>query len=234
MAYFQVNKKPRLTFPTLTGDIVTFNAQYALPLKFHSIALTATQSGSGTPSNPRPISGYSAINISHSDADTSNPTVYTIQIGSTVYGGEYDARSGVFTVTHGIIDLGSLTWDKDDSSYSFTFFRSSNISDRALGYLTTDCACSAYAIHTGGRSTINDEEIGIYSTGQTRVIIRDNAKSSMTPEDFKTAITGVNFVYELATPTTIQLPPCPIDTLEGVNNIWADTGDTTLQYPKFG
>jgi hypothetical protein len=32
----------------------------------------------------------------------------------------------------------------------------------------------------------------------------------------------------------IQLPSCPIDTLEGVNNIWADTGDTTLQYPKFG
>ena len=26
----------------------------------------------------------------------------------------------------------------------------------------------------------------------------------------------------------------PIDTLEGVNNIWADTGDTTLQYIKIG
>jgi hypothetical protein len=39
-------------------------------------------------------------------------------------------------------------------------------------------------------------------------------------------------VMEVTQPTeqTIQLPPCPIDTLEGVNNIWADTGDTTLQY----
>jgi hypothetical protein len=43
-------------------------------------------------------------------------------------------------------------------------------------------------------------------------------------------------VMEVTQPSvqTIQLPPCPIDTLEGVNNIWADTGDTTLQYPKFG
>lgn len=46
--------------------------------------------------------------------------------------------------------------------------------------------------------------------------------------------TPVEVVYELDTPQIIQLPPCPIDTLEGVNNIWADTGDTTLQYPKFG
>jgi len=42
--------------------------------------------------------------------------------------------------------------------------------------------------------------------------------------------TGSQVAYELATPTTIQLPPCPIDTLEGVNNIFADCGDTTVEY----
>lgn len=43
-------------------------------------------------------------------------------------------------------------------------------------------------------------------------------------------------VLEVTQPSVqiLQLPPCPIDTLQGVNNIWADTGDTTLQYPKFG
>lgn len=46
--------------------------------------------------------------------------------------------------------------------------------------------------------------------------------------------TPVEVVYELATPTTIQLPPCLIDTLEGVNNIFADCGDTTLEYLKAG
>lgn len=233
----QSNKKPSVSYPSQTGSIVTFNSQYAgLPLKSHKVAVTATQSGSGTPSpdNVRPISGYNAINISQSGADTSTPTVHTITIGSTVYGGEYDARTGVLTVTHGIVDLGSLTWIKDDTSYGFTFFRSSDISDMALGYLTSDCACSAYGIHTGGRGAINDGEICVYSAGQTRVIIRDDDKSSMTSGDFRSAITGVYFVYKLATPQTIQLAPCPIDTLQGVNNIWADTGDTTAQYIKIG
>ena len=43
-------------------------------------------------------------------------------------------------------------------------------------------------------------------------------------------------VLEVTQPSvqTLQLPPCPIDTLQGVNNIWADTGDTTLQYIKLG
>jgi hypothetical protein len=41
-------------------------------------------------------------------------------------------------------------------------------------------------------------------------------------------------ILEVTSPSvqTIQLPPCPIDTLEGVNNIWADTGETTVQYFK--
>jgi hypothetical protein len=41
-------------------------------------------------------------------------------------------------------------------------------------------------------------------------------------------------ILEVTSPSvqTIQLQPCPIDTLEGVNNIWADTGETTVQYFK--
>ena len=59
----------------------------------------------------------------------------------------------------------------------------------------------------------------------------DNAA---TASDVVSALSGYILVYELATPTTIQLPPCPIDTLQGVNNIWADTGETTAQYIKIG
>ena len=43
-------------------------------------------------------------------------------------------------------------------------------------------------------------------------------------------------ILEVTSPTeqTLQLSPCPIDTLQGMNNIWADTGDTTVQYIKIG
>lgn len=37
-------------------------------------------------------------------------------------------------------------------------------------------------------------------------------------------------VYTLATPVTYQLTPQQIDMLRGANNVWADTGDTSLTY----
>jgi hypothetical protein len=99
----------------------------------------------------------------------------TFNFGQTVYGGEYDARTGVLTVTHGYI-----------ASYN--------------------------------GEVINEPWISSM----------DKYVEGGTPTS------GAQVVYLLSTPQTIQLPPCPIDTLEGVNNILADTGDTTLQYPKFG
>ena len=39
---------------------------------------------------------------------------------------------------------------------------------------------------------------------------------------------GAEVVYELATPTTIQLSATDISTLTGVNNIWADCGDVAV------
>jgi len=43
-------------------------------------------------------------------------------------------------------------------------------------------------------------------------------------------------VLEVTQPTvqTLQLPPCPIDTLQGVNNIFADCGSTSIEAFQFG
>ena len=45
-----------------------------------------------------------------------------------------------------------------------------------------------------------------------------------------TPTTGAQVVYELATPVTYQLTPTEIQILLGYNNIWADTGDSTVAY----
>ena len=37
-------------------------------------------------------------------------------------------------------------------------------------------------------------------------------------------------IYPLATPQTYQLTPTEVDLLLGCNNVWADTGDTTVTY----
>ena len=45
-----------------------------------------------------------------------------------------------------------------------------------------------------------------------------------------TPTTGAQVVYELATPQTYQLTPTEVRTLLGLNNVWADTGDTEVEY----
>lgn len=237
---FESHLKPPITFPTVTGSIVTFNSQYAgLPLKSHTIAITATQSGSGTPSptNPRPITGYSAINISHSDADTTNPTVYVINLGGTYYGGEYDARTGVFTATHGFKTLNDLTGFDTLSTPSNHVFRAYSSGLVGLEYTSeivpTEAICSNFVAKAYSPiSSSDDGKFAISRQSSDRIVFI--AHDYSTVNDFLAALGTAQIRYPLATPQTIQLPPCPIDTLKGVNNIRADTGDTTIQYPKFG
>jgi len=45
-----------------------------------------------------------------------------------------------------------------------------------------------------------------------------------------TPTTGAQVVYQLSTPITYTLTPQEIRTLLGENNLWADTGDTTVEY----
>ena len=167
-------------------------------------------------------------------------TYTTIQIGSTVYGGEYDARTGVLTVTHEGVDLGTLNWNRYTNPKK-TYFRTANeISDCIKSTSvnkTYGLTCSNY-VEGSWTNVVDGNGYDLQFTlgwdHNSYIAIHDDSKSEMTAADFKTAMNGVQLMYPLATPTTIQLPPCPIDTLEGVNNIWADTGDTTLQYIKIG
>lgn len=57
-----------------------------------------------------------------------------------------------------------------------------------------------------------------------------NEPSAETVDDIKAIVAGTQLVYELATPITYTITPQEIRTLLGVNNIWADTGDTSVTY----
>jgi hypothetical protein len=52
----------------------------------------------------------------------------------------------------------------------------------------------------------------------------------MTVEEFKTSLTGVDFVYILDTPVIYQLTPREVKTILGENNIFADAGDVSVEY----
>ncbi len=357
---FKTCKKPPMSIISASGSICTFNAlQEGLPLKSHTIALTATQSGSGTPSpdNVRTINGYSEINnnacgvnfvsiadraestlngitseitnsrlvatghstgngdivvyfnnalviksgmsltftidgtdnrsaslvvflhkkggsylsfvsmanTSHSltltaegvydyvllrttNTQTVNIDAYimigtsteyvpyvgsykTIQIGSTVYGGEYDAITGVLTVTHEIVDLDTLSYTSFDSSgdvYRY-YARLSGLKYAPTRTIRFICSCFKDILPSDSGYTDNS----IYNYNNDNRIIIATSEATDTTE-LQTIIQGQKLVYELATPQTIQLPPCPIETLLGENNIWADTGNTSLEAIKIG
>ena len=48
--------------------------------------------------------------------------------------------------------------------------------------------------------------------------------------EFTDAVSGQEYCYKLAEPIEIQLTPNQINSLYGVNNIWADSGDTEVEY----
>ena len=60
------------------------------------------------------------------------------------------------------------------------------------------------------------------------VYVIDNNYASATAADFKAAMSGVQLVYELATPVTYDLTGDELQALIGTNNIFSNTGTTTI------
>ena len=162
-----------------------------------------------------------------------NGNTTNIPFGQTVYGGVLDVTNGVLRVTHGYQDLGDLTWSKQTSvGGTKTYFRTSaeiaDMKKNASVVQLQGLTCSDYPEDTWTHTvdtTGYDGTICVGWTNKSYVAIYDSSKTSLSADDFKTAMSGVQLVYELATPTEITLTPVEIDTLLHDNNIYSDTGD---------
>lgn len=158
------------------------------------------------------------------------PTTVTIDWSTeagTVYGGTIDVATGLLTVTHAILDLGTKTYTKgnrntDNTGYIFYFRDVTNIANRG------DAVCSALKTVT---NPANWEALPVNScnaaSGSYMIFCADYADAA----SFKTAMDGVQLVYTMATSQTYQLSGQQLMTLLGTNNVWADTGDVSVTYP---
>ena len=122
------------------------------------------------------------------------------------YDGDTYNADGTVTRKYGIVDLGTLTWIKQTTNYMN--FASNGIKDLVKKPDTTDSGykivrCSKYASDI--ISSTRDNYIYITADGQIR--IKDTSSESLTAAQFKTAMSGVYLVYELATPTTESADP---------------------------
>ena len=299
-AWIKTAVQPRLTFPTLTGSIVTFNSQYALPLKSHTVDIDS-------------VSGVSEIIIGNCDSDIAYLwTVDSSFKGDVLFNQIYNYTSGsttglgvVRTISSGLISFsGESTSAGNSVTFAWTDFTVPNghkvivlkdftlpegdyIFDQYNGYRNVDITNTIMNVSAGyiipqlrvsaaghdytgisGHLSVIDLTVMFGSTIADYIYNLEQGEAgagvaffkSMYPDNYYPYNAGTKQgvgnsttisigstvneatynartgILEVTQPSvqTIQLPPCPIDTLEGVNNIWADTGDTTLQYPKFG
>lgn len=210
--------------------------------------IVANQSGTSAITITVPNDGtvnQIGLGVSANDATFSNPqieigttatayepytaTTNTTSLGRTVYGGTIDLVSGVLTVDRALVDLGTLDYSHSSSWNAFV----TNLSDAKRAFNKAANAISSlytsveghYASDTQANMTM---AINTNSHNDGVCTFRNTAYTDATA--FKTAMNGVQLCYELATPTTYQLTPQQINTLSGVNNVWADSGDVTIEY----
>ncbi len=156
----------------------------------------------------------------------------TIDLGQTVYGAKLYPLDGKAVVDRAYFDGGEITWNKAENYNYGNFF--TNTSPLSKYFSTTPTVISsAYKSESNDFVSATADcytWVRSVTSGIRRIYVKDTSKASMTAEEFRTAMTGVQFVYELAEPIEIQLTLHEVNSLLGVNNIWADTGDTACEY----
>lgn len=162
---------------------------------------------------------------------------------NTVYGGTVDVVTGVLTVTHAF-----ETITKDGAWYSFTTGTANSSAviqlsewqnvkyvDGSSSYngaiSSTGVELQNYWVNARENESCANMGFAYSSGGQLRVHMTDIA-SITDLASFKAAFPDTQICYPLATPKTYQLTPQQITALKGQNNVWCDTGNTTVQYWK--
>lgn len=113
-------------------------------------------------------------------------------------GDTYEA-DGTVTRKYGIVDLGTLTWNRNATNQYYAPLPTAG-TQYTGNHICTKYVASARGAYDGNA----DKAISI--TGG-KVWVRDTAYPSATGTEFKTAMSGVYLVYELATPTTEEADP---------------------------
>ena len=117
------------------------------------------------------------------------------------YDGDTYEADGTVTRRYGIIDLGTKTWTKFSGKSGFyaTPGNAKGVGQRDV----YSGVCSKYPSAKYTDVVNGDKDKVFYIANTTHLVyVYDSSLESSTPQEFKTAMSGVYLVYELATPTT--------------------------------
>ena len=153
-----------------------------------------------------------------------NGITEVINLGGTYYGGYVEQdKDGhrKLVVTHKTVDLSTLAWTHPSTNRSYTVLELAKLP--ASSSVTAGSIAEKF-VEIPARNTLAD--------GEYAIILQENKPNFVFYYDGVNEPTG-NLVYELAEPIEIELPDGePIITFNGDNNIYNDSGTTTVQYTK--
>jgi hypothetical protein len=222
---------------TAVGSVASFSdGADNVPLKSLVVGINPVQSGEGDPSpdNARPIRGWTGMTVNANGTEI--PISWESEAG-TVYGGSLDVLTGVLTVDRAFVDLGTLAWGKAPAETKYPRFYSNSlkgiIKPTDTTATVTDAICSDYkatAFDTVYRGNTNSvfAVVNVQSDAKGSFSIIDSRFDNA--DDFKAAMNGVQFCYPLLEPITYQLTPHEVKSLLGINNIYADCGNVSVEY----
>lgn len=152
----------------------------------------------------------------------------------TVYGGTLDVTNGILTVDK--VKMQVLSVDLKEARYAVHYI--GNIGSVITASNTY--YCNLLKKYTGTFSEFSDNSYAVYNSAARNracIGIRFGAEYS-TIADYNNKLSELNasgtpleVVYQLVEPLAVyHLSPIEVSTLLGINNIWADTGDVSVEY----
>lgn len=217
------------------------------------VSIDPVQGGEGIPSptNIRPISGSSEVEIIVDGGSVEKEYDISLGAGAEIYGGTLNVKTGVLTITKGIkVFTGTESWERatqnNPNGTIFTlsggmpFKKFSDAKDTAIGSASVVSSADSFTTATGFYWTFSPQGWR-YLWGE--------ANNASTVEQFKAylaakyaAETPVTICADLETPQTVQLTPTEVKTLWLNNTITVDTGkiikltyqiDRVMYYRRF-
>jgi hypothetical protein len=199
---------------------------------------TGPSSGTKGPDNPSTITGVSSITVTRCETVGVDETAYTVNLGSTYYGGTLDVASGVMTVTwEGIVFDGSETFVVGGgATYYHYAFKIQNNASSVINNTTQICS------HLPLSNNLNNDILHFVCTPTQIHFFVPQATVSVFKAwlgQQKAAGTPLVVSYLLATPFTVQLAPTQILSLAQsdkytprLNTIYTDASAVQVGYIK--
>ena len=179
---------------------------------------------------------------SYTDYIAHNINTFTLNLGQTVYGGYVDWENGKGYITYkkivldGTQDISNVNWRPKTNSVGWLYSAILTDVKKPLAAEVPSNLSDKLAVVSYNQAYDNDIDcFAIVPSGNQNLAVRVKDTSLTTKGAINTwlAQNNIEIVYELATPIEISLPTTMPQTIQGVQNWFADSGDIELCYTSF-